>query len=526
MSDTTNQRIIRSKRNKDSNWKEMLHDEGEAPLGDVPIKFEKLAAFIHLSDIHICDTQSPARLEFLDRIADPDNPLSALVPYIGTYRAQEFLSVQVFEAMISAANKIEVSPLTKQKIDAVVITGDVVDNAQSNELSWYKTILDGGLVSSKSGGLNDFQGPHSSDPSSYDIHYYHPDGPPLDKPADRPHLLHDFPYFKGVTAAAANPFVASGLKHNWFAVHGNHDALLQGTATGTKELREFIVGDAKISGLSSEADLSTLFEGFGQVGPAIYPGIDLLETTQIVPDERRQIVTIEEWVATHTDCGHDHGLRSEENQISYWYRDIRGNIRLVGLDTVNRFGGWQGCIHREQFEWLERLLEESKDKYVILSSHHPLTDLFNDYSPEGELKPAAKQEALEMLLRFPNVILWFSGHVHDHKISEATNEDGTHAFWEIRTGSHIDWPQQSRVIEIVKSSHGKIAIGTVVFDHDGPLEFTGSDSELENPIALAGLSRMLAGNDWQRQAGPYSLDLAEGEPKDRNIWLWANDPLA
>ena len=94
----------------------MLHDEGEAPLGDVPIKFEKLAAFIHLSDIHICDTQSPARLEFLDRIADPDNPLSALVPYIGTYRAQEFLSVQVFEAMISAANKIEVSPLTKQKI--------------------------------------------------------------------------------------------------------------------------------------------------------------------------------------------------------------------------------------------------------------------------------------------------------------------------------------------------------------------------------------------------------------------------
>jgi hypothetical protein len=37
---------------------------------------------------------------------------------------------------------------------------------------------------------------------------------------------------------------------------------------------------------------------------------------------------------------------------------------------------------------------------------------------------------------------------------------------------------------------------------------------------------MLAGNDWQRQAGPYSLDLAEGEPKDRNIWLWANDPLA
>jgi hypothetical protein len=41
-------------------------------------------------------------MEYLDRIADPDNPLSAMVPYIGTYRAQEFLTTQVLAAMVGA----------------------------------------------------------------------------------------------------------------------------------------------------------------------------------------------------------------------------------------------------------------------------------------------------------------------------------------------------------------------------------------------------------------------------------------
>jgi hypothetical protein len=58
------------------------------------------------------------------------------------------------------------------------------------------------------------------------------------------------------------------------------------------------------------------------------------------------------------------------------------------------------------------------------------------------------------------------------------------------------------------------------------VQFNGTADELADPVALAGLSRMLAANDWQRQSGgPYALELMEGEAKDRNIWLWADDPL-
>ena len=526
MPNTSTNKIVRSKKNQESNWRELLLDKGEEPMGDEPLNAKVLAAFIHLSDIHICDASSPARLEFLDRIADPDNPLSQLVPYIGTYRAQEFLTTQVLEAMVQAANEIKKAPLTGAAIDAVVITGDVVDNAQSNELHWYKSILDGGLVNPKSGDPNRSEGSHSSNADLYDIHYYHPDGPPAGLPADRPHVLHDFPHFKGALAASEAPFNAQGLKHKWFAVHGNHDALLQGTAAPTEVLDELAQGPNKLAALKDMNDLATLFSGFGEVGPAVYPGLDHIDTNEVTADSRRKLVTMQDWVNVHTNCGHDHGLTKEESETAYYYRNINSQVRLIALDTVNRFGGWQGCIHREQFEWLKGLLAESKDKYVVLSSHHPLENLFNGYVPNEESAPALEAEVRELLEQHPNVILWFSGHVHDHKITQSRNSDGSHAFWEIRTGSHIDWPQQSRVIEIVKSVNDKIAIGTVVFDHAGPVEFNGTAEELADPVALAGLSRLLAANDWQRQnGGAFALELMEGSPEDRNIWLWADDPL-
>ncbi len=526
MSSTTNNRIVRSKISPDSNWRELLHDKGEPVIGDEPLNPEVVATFIHLSDIHICDAASPARLEFLDRIADPDNPLSQLVPYIGTYRAQEFLTTQVLEAMVVAANKIASAPLTGAPIDAVVITGDVTDNAQSNELSWYKQILDGGLVIPKSGDPERSEASHSSNADLYDEHYYHPDGPPFGLPADRPHILHDFPHFKGVLKSSESPFNARGLRHKWFAVHGNHDALLQGTAAPTSELDQLAQGGTKLSRLKDISDLADLFNGFGEVGPALYPGLDRLDTHEITSDSRRALVEMRDWVDTHTNCQHDHGLDPEQPETAYWYRNIGAHVRLIALDTVNRFGGWQGCIHREQFEWLSHLLDESKNKYVVLTSHHPLENLFNGYVPDEVSSPALEEEVRRLLAQHPNVILWFSGHVHDHKITQSRNSDGSHAFWEIRTGSHIDWPQQSRVIEIVKSNNGKIAIGTVIFDHAGPVSFNGTPDELADPVALAGLSRLLAANDWQRQnGGPFSLELMEGQPEDRNIWLWAEDPL-
>jgi hypothetical protein len=88
MSNSLDGKIVRSKANPESMWTDLVMDKGEIASGKEPRERKSLANFIHMSDLHICDAASPARLEFLDRLADPDNPISALVPYVGTYRAQ------------------------------------------------------------------------------------------------------------------------------------------------------------------------------------------------------------------------------------------------------------------------------------------------------------------------------------------------------------------------------------------------------------------------------------------------------
>lgn len=255
-------------------WVDLQFSAGEELGGQIPTGVKALASLIHLSDIHICDAASPARLEYLDRMADPDNPLSQLLPYVGSYRAQEFLSTQVFEAMIRAVNAIPVSPTTGNAIDSVVITGDVIDNAQANELEWYHTILEGGQVNPKSGHATLSEAAHSWTRAHYDQFYYHPDGPEAGEIPDRPHLLHGFPHFKGLRAAAEERFVAEGLRHNWLAVHGNHDALIQGSYPPDSTLNELLVGDKKLVGIGEHLDLQQLLEGYGEVGPVFYPPLD------------------------------------------------------------------------------------------------------------------------------------------------------------------------------------------------------------------------------------------------------------
>jgi len=497
-------------------WKKLVQIEERQVVGDAPRSPEPLLTLIHLSDLHICDAQSPTRLEFIDRMADPDHPMQPLLHYIGTYRAQEFLTVQVLEAMVHSVNKIEKGPLLGKSVDGVIITGDVTDNAQVNELNWYKSVLHGGPVAPNSGSDETFESFHS--PDNKDEYYYHPDVPG----ADRPQKLYDFPAFPGVTKASVAPFVATGLKHKWLAIHGNHDSLLQGTTTPTDELNKVSTGNRKFSGLKPEANLLELIEKFGEIGPADYPSLELLYTEQVTADPNRRFMDVTEWVNQHTDCGHDHGLSKSNPNVAYYYKDFANNIRFIAMDTVNGYGGWQGCIDREQFKWLKDLLDNSSDKYVILSSHHPLEKIFNPYAPEGVPEPAVRRELSELLFNYQNIILWVAGHNHQNYINPITRPDGSHAFWHIRTASHIDWPQQSRVIEIARDGED-ILIGTSIIDHAGPLEFTGSQSELSDPIALAGFSRQLSANDWQRQEGLLDISLAEGRPEDQNVWLRAKD---
>ena len=171
-----------------------------------------------------------------------------------------------------------------------------------------------------------------------------------------------------------------------------------------------------------------------------------------------------------------------------------GAARFIALDTNCLAGGAAGCLDREQAGWLETRLQEvhsayrgpdgttvrtgHDDRLVILFSHHGTDTLNNTFchrGPDGEpLLGGAELEAL--LHRFPNVVLWLNGHTHTNAVRPRRDPaDPAHGFWEVTTCAVIDWPCQTRVVELV--DHGEyLSIVTTMVDHDTPVAATSLDT--------------------------------------------------
>jgi len=516
--DTRNQRIVRSEPNS-KGWRDLAFTHGEEiEVDNLPGDSESLLNLIHISDLHICDAQSPARVELMDRYADPHHPMSELVKLVGVYRANEIMTTQTLESMVRTINKISKGVVTDRPVDAVVVTGDVTDNAQANELSWYLTLMDGGQIHPDSGSTEIWEGVASNDPKKYDPSYWNPEGTPAGCLEDYPRSLYGLPTIPGLTDAVREKFSAEGLRHKWYATHGNHDALLQGTVVPDDFTNAFAVGNQRTVGLSPETDLAAMFGNFTQVGPTSYPNPEGATFLEITADQSRHFNEKDSWAKVHTDCGHDHGL-DQSNVISkskYWARDI-GEFRLISLDTVNEFGGWQGSLDRGQFEWLKNQFANPVPKYFILLSHHPAPTLFNTYAPTGVAQRVDEKELVTELLIEKRVILWLAGHNHEHSI-EYVGTEGVDGFWHIQTASNIDWPQQGRQVEIIQVG-SELVIATSVFDHQSPIDLAQATEDLSDPVNLAGISRILSANHWQRRSGEFDLELMAGQPKDRNRFL-------
>ena len=517
---TSWQKIIRGAANN-LGWRALEIAEGEDHRGEhIDESFSPILSLIHLSDLHICDAQSPARAENVDRFADPHNPISEMIGLVGSYRAQEILTAQTLESMVQTTNIIDTGLFSDRPIDAVVITGDVTDNAQANELDWYMTLLDGGELIPDSGDHTKWEGVAQSNPATYDRSYWNPEGTPEGCEDDYPRALYGFPTVNGLTDAVRKPFVATGTKHRWFATHGNHDALLQGTVPSDEVLLAVATGDKKIIELSPDLDLAEFVSKWSEVGPAAYPPLDGAATRPIESDPRRRFNQASDWANIHLSCQHDgHGL-TPENAIhgtKYWFKDI-GDVRLISLDTVNIHGGWQGSLDESQFHWLKRTLNDVAPKYFLLLSHHPLHTLYNDYTPQDMDRRVCVEELTTELLKHDRIIAWLAGHNHENEIRFIGDEDG-YGFWHIMTSSLIDWPQQGRLVEFFESeSH--IAISTTLIDHQSPLSLDEAVSNLESPVNLAGISRILSANDWQRREGRFDLAEMAGSSDDRNRFLW------
>ena len=206
------------------------------------------------------------------------------------------------------------------------------------------------------------------------------------------------------------------------------------------------------------------------------------------------------------------------------------------MDTVNQGGGASGSLDSVQLSWLGQQLtagsssyldasgqvvrQRVRDRLFILFSHHTIATMDNPSLAPGETGPRVLGPQVQaLLLQFPNVIAWVNGHTHINQVTGFARPSGSSfdgGFWEINTASHIDWPQQSRLVEVTDNRDGTLSVIATITDTAAPPSYC---SNLADPLDLASLSRELGINDWQAPAPAGGTDGRRGTVPDRNVEL-------
>jgi metallophosphoesterase (TIGR03767 family) len=236
--------------------------------------------------------------------------------------------------------------------------------------------------------------------------------------------------------------------------------------------------------------------------------------------DRRQLnrgeVVEEHFRTSGLPVGHGFTEENRTADTAYYFHDL-GRFRFVVMDTVNPNGYADGSLDPAQFAWLQATVASATGKAVVVFSHHTSKTMDNPFvATGGDPQPRVLgDEVTTYLLSQPRVIGWVNGHTHRNEITPHARPDGSGGFWEVNTAAHIDYPQQSRLIELSDNRDGTLSIFTTIIDHAGGADYRG---DLSSTLSLASLSRELSAND------PHADLAAGGEPTDRNTELLVGKP--
>ena len=468
----------------------------------------------HISDPQIVDEESPARSVRTD----------ALIAV--SWRPQEAFGIHTLDAMLQRINAIhDIDKDMGYPVDFMLMTGDLTDGAQKNELQWFMDTLDGKTVTADSGQLH----------GSY-----------RDLP---PELNPKLPY----DAVGLNPDIP------WYTCIGNHDYLSVGNfpidRSPTNQEDWFspllppvalVLGLYDISwGLNDliptlDWSPAVLLDSGVPFNPDTMKLIySELHAGPIFPDAMRQFLSQQDFVDIHfasTTPPAGHGLaaakRLDSDAVSYSVKPVDDvPVRLITFSTVARdaFYGlplYFGVMDRAHFEnFVIPAIEEAleAEEWVILASHHPPTDF--DLPYPGFV--VGTQEFHDTLASYPNVIMHLAGHTHKHR---AEIVPGDFPYLEIETAAIIDYPQEGRLLDVFYNQHTQqIRVESQMFSHmDNPTIYSAESfrrASIDEGFAKTNKSsdedltifKGALEGPWKFEAQRRNPDPPEGREEDRNF---------
>jgi len=419
-----------------------------------------LATLAHLTDAHVLDASSPARVPFLDRLGPP---------FQSTFRPQEALTAQVLAGAVRSVRALGAQ--------AVIQGGDLIDNAQNNELLRALAALRGGRVDP-----GRYFGPQL--PGDADPFYYRPDL--------------DAPRHPGLLRAAARPFASAGTGAPVRPVLGDHDILVAGEIPPDATTEALAVGDRAVwelpPGLTMPPGVQLTARGSPDGPPS--PGLidrflaqALAGPKVAVPADpgRRELPAGE--VVARLRAGAGRGLVTAAPDTLDYAFDVGARVRVIVLDLARRAGGSGGLVRPSQPGWLASQLAGSGERWVLAVSHQPL-----ESSLGGE-------QLLAQLDRHPRVVAALCGHTHHNRIAARPTPAG--GYWLIQTASLIDYPQQARALRVIETAGGGVALQTWMLDHVLPGELGTISRQLAYLDAQGGRPGGFAGAHGDRNAVLY-----------------------
>ena len=259
---------------------------------------------------------------------------------------------------------------------------------------------------------------------------------------------------------------------------------------------------------------------------------------------------------------------ASRGEASYYAWTPRPGLRVLSIDTVAEGGQFPTPVHERrtdegniddpQYQWIERELQaaRARDDLVIAFGHHPIRSMVStvrdeeapactgandchghdanagcDKDPRDSAPIHTGDSVRQLFSRYSHFVGFVAGHTHENELrhcgrlpSEGGCSGGS-PWWEINTSAVADWPQQTRLVELMDNRDGTLSFFGTLLDHASPLRAPGSGSSAFSHSTLGTLNRTFSYNDPQAvKAGGPNRYGAEGAPEDRNAELLLLDP--